>query len=141
MLEQDDHFRHLHENPAYIRPEDWQAVDGLIDWLTDKNKSGYQIVNSVSRLQQMKAFMRMSSGLDLRKVGWYGAGTGTESDGDELLGKMPGIMRDEDGGLRFTDWNCRAGQNNVIVRTDGTVDLASPCIRQLMTGHYRSREV
>jgi Iron-sulfur cluster-binding domain len=24
----------------------------------------------------------------------------------------------------FTDWNCRAGQNNVIIRTDGTV---APC--------------
>lgn len=124
MLEQDDHFRHLHENPTYIRPEDWPAVDGLIDWLTEKNKSGCQMVNSVPRLQEMKAFMRMTSGLDLRKVGWYGDGTGTESDGDELLEKMPGIMRDEDGSLRFTDWNCRAGQNNVIVRTDGTV---GPC--------------
>jgi radical SAM protein with 4Fe4S-binding SPASM domain len=43
---------------------------------------------------------------------------------DELLAKMPGIVRDEDGGLHFTDWNCRAGQNNVIIRTDGTV---GPC--------------
>jgi hypothetical protein len=23
MLEQDDHFKHLHDNPTYIRPEDW----------------------------------------------------------------------------------------------------------------------
>ena len=37
---------------------------------------------------------------------------------------MPGIVRDDSGNLRFTDWNCRAGQNNVIVRTDGTV---APC--------------
>ena len=26
--------------------------------------------------------------------------------------------------LHFTEWNCRAGQNNVIIRTDGTV---APC--------------
>src|SRR5690349_15058084 len=27
MLEQDEHFRHLAENPTYIRPEDWREVD------------------------------------------------------------------------------------------------------------------
>jgi radical SAM protein with 4Fe4S-binding SPASM domain len=26
--------------------------------------------------------------------------------------------------LHFTEWNCRAGQNNVIISTDGTV---APC--------------
>jgi MoaA/NifB/PqqE/SkfB family radical SAM enzyme len=124
MLEQDNHFKHLNENPTYIRPEDWRAVDELIDWLIVKNQSGYQMVNSVARLREMKAFMRMSSGLDLRLVGWYGDATGGQEDGDELLAQMPGIVRDGDGSLRFTDWNCRAGQNNVIVRTDGTV---GPC--------------
>jgi len=121
MLEQDDHFRHLNENPTYIRPEDWHAVDELVDWLIEKNKSGYQMVNSVARLQEMKAFMRMSSGLDLKRVGWNGDGTG-ENDG--LLASMPGIVRDSNGGLRFADWNCRGGQNNVIIRTDGTL---GPC--------------
>jgi MoaA/NifB/PqqE/SkfB family radical SAM enzyme len=124
MLEQDDHFKHLNENPTYIRPEDWRAVDELIDWLILKNRSGYQMVNSVPRLREMKAFMRMSSGLDLRRVGWYGDGTGASDSGKELLARMPGIVRDENGGLRFTDWNCRAGQNNVIIRTDGTL---GPC--------------
>jgi hypothetical protein len=81
------------------------------------------MVNSVPRLQEMKAFVRMSSGLDLSQVGWYGDGTGT---GEELLARMPGIVRDESGGLRFADWNCRAGQNNVIIRTDGTVGPCSP---------------
>jgi hypothetical protein len=55
MLEQDEHFRHLNENPTYIRPEDWRDMDELVDWLIDKNKSGYQMVNSVPRLQEMKA--------------------------------------------------------------------------------------
>lgn len=121
MLQQDDHFKHLHENPTYIYPEDWRAVDELIDWIIEKNQAGYQMVNSVARLQEMKAFMRMSSGLDLRQVGWNGDGTGA---GDTLLAGMPGIVRGENGELQFTDWNCRAGQNNVIIRTDGTV---GPC--------------
>ena len=121
MLEQDDHFKHLHENPTYIYPRDWRAVDELIDWLIAKNRAGYQMVNSVPRLQEMKAFMRMSYSGDLPRVGWNGDGTGTA---DELLAGMPGITREEDGGLRFAEWNCRAGQNNVIVRTDGTV---GPC--------------
>jgi MoaA/NifB/PqqE/SkfB family radical SAM enzyme len=121
MLQQDDHFKHLHENPTYIYPEDWRAVDELIDWIIAKNRAGYQMVNSVPRLQEMKAFMRMSSGVDLRRVGWNGDGTGV---GDPLLAGMPGIVRDEDGELSFADWNCRAGQNNVIIRTDGTV---GPC--------------
>jgi hypothetical protein len=79
------------------------------------------MVNSVPRLQEMKAFMRMSHSRDLLRLGWNGDGTGTS---EELLAGMPGISRDEDGALRFADWNCRAGQNNVIVRTDGTV---APC--------------
>jgi len=124
MLEQDGHFKHLNENPTYIRPEDWRAVDELIDWLIAKNKSGYQMVNSVHRLQEMKAFMRMSSGLDLSRLGWYGDATNTSTDGEELLATMPGIVRDEGGSLRFADWNCRAAQNNVIIRTDGSV---GPC--------------
>ena len=33
MLEQDEHFKHLNENPTYIRPEDWRSVDALMDWI------------------------------------------------------------------------------------------------------------
>ena len=121
MLEQDDHFKHLRDNPTYIYPEDWRAVDEMIDWLIARNRAGYQMVNSVSRLQEMKAFMRMSYSRDLHRVGWNGDGTGTAG---QLPAGMPGVARDEDGGLSFAGWNCRAGQNNVIVRTDGTV---APC--------------
>ncbi len=124
MLEQDSHFKHLNDNPTYVRPEDWRALDALIDWLIDKNKAGYQMVNSVTRLQEMKAFVRMSSGRDLRQVGWYGDGTGTLDAEAENLRRMPGILPDKNGGLRFTDWNCRAGLNNVVIRTDGTL---APC--------------
>jgi radical SAM protein with 4Fe4S-binding SPASM domain len=82
------------------------------------------MVNSVQRLQEMKAFIRMSSGLDLRKYGWYGDGTGSSENIAEMLASTPGIQQGEDGGLHFSEWNCRAGQNNVIIRTDGTV---APC--------------
>jgi MoaA/NifB/PqqE/SkfB family radical SAM enzyme len=124
MLEQDEHFKHLNDNPTYIRPQDWRAVDDLVDWIIEKNKAGYQMVNSVQRLEEIKAFIRMSSGLDLRKYGWYGDGDVGNVDVEQILTKTPGIRQGADGGLHFSEWNCRAGQNNVIIRTDGTV---APC--------------
>ncbi len=57
MLEQ-PHFRHLHNNDTYIRPEDFPRVDELLDWLCEKNRAGYKMVDSVARLQKMKQFMR-----------------------------------------------------------------------------------
>lgn len=83
MMEQ-DHFKHLGENDTFIRPEDWPRIEELVDWLIEKNRSGYKMVNSVQRLQDMKAFMR-------------------------------GAVQ---------EWNCRAGQNSLIIRTDGTL---APC--------------
>lgn len=83
MLDQ-PHFKHSSENSTFITPDDWLRVDGLIDWLVEKNRSGYKMVNSVARLKQMKQFMR---------------------------GKLQ-------------DWNCRAGQNSLIIRTDGSL---APC--------------
>jgi MoaA/NifB/PqqE/SkfB family radical SAM enzyme len=124
MIEQDEHFKHLSQNPTYIRPEDWRAVDELIDWIIERNKSGYQMVNSVQRLQEMKAFVRMGSGLNLQECGWYGDGTSGNGEVTKLLESIPGVIRESDGSVQFTEWNCRAGQNNVIIRTDGTV---APC--------------
>src|SRR5207302_1215333 len=57
MMEQ-DHFKHLHENDTYIRPEDFPVVDDLLDWLIDKQRQGWKMVDSVPRLQNMKGFMR-----------------------------------------------------------------------------------
>ena len=124
MLEQDEHFKHLSENPTYFRPADWRDLDHLIDWIIEKNKAGYQMVNSVQRLEEMKTFVRMSSGLNIREVGWYGDSNGSEAETSENLTKAAGIVQGEDGNLGFGEWNCRAGQNNVIIRTDGTV---APC--------------
>jgi radical SAM protein with 4Fe4S-binding SPASM domain len=124
MLEQDEHFKHLSDNPTYIRPEDWPEIDSLVDWIIEKNKAGYQMVNSVQRLQEIKAFIRMASGSDLKRLGWNGDGTGTNGDIARHVADLPGFKQDEDGELHFAEWNCRAGQNNVIIRTDGTV---APC--------------
>jgi MoaA/NifB/PqqE/SkfB family radical SAM enzyme len=124
MLEQDEHFKHLRDNPTYIRPEDWPAIDSLVDWLIEKNKAGYQMVNSVQRLQEIKAFIRMASGEDLKRFGWNGDGTATNRDIAAELASTPGIVQNSNGELQFAEWNCRAGQNNVIIRTDGTV---APC--------------
>jgi MoaA/NifB/PqqE/SkfB family radical SAM enzyme len=83
MLDQ-PHFRHNDENSTFITKEDWPCIDALIDWLIEKNRSGYKMVNSVRRLQEMKGFIR---------------------------GKLQ-------------EWDCRAGQNSLIIRTDGTL---APC--------------
>jgi MoaA/NifB/PqqE/SkfB family radical SAM enzyme len=124
MLEQDEHFKHLSDNPTYIRPEDWPEIDSLVDWLIEKNKAGYQMVNSIQRLHEIKAFIRMASGADLKRLGWSGDGTGSNDNIAKQIAALPGIEQDENGELHFTEWNCRAGQNNVIIRTDGTV---APC--------------
>jgi MoaA/NifB/PqqE/SkfB family radical SAM enzyme len=83
MMEQ-GHFKHLHENDTYIRPEDFPVVDELLDWLIDKQRQGWKMVDSIPRLQNMKGFMR-------------GGGE---------------------------HWGCRAGQNWLIIRTNGTL---APC--------------
>ena len=83
MMEQ-SHFKHLHQNDTYIRPADFPMVDDLLDWLVDKQRQGYKMVDSIPRLQNMKGFMR---------------GVGEH-------------------------WGCRAGQNWLIIRTDGSL---APC--------------
>jgi len=91
MLEQ-DHFKHYDNNSTYITREDWGRVDDLLDWLIEKNRQGYKMVNSIQRLQDMKAFMR---------------------------GKVE-------------PWNCRAGQNSLIIRVDGTL---APCFPMYSATH------
>ncbi len=57
MLEP-EHFEHFENNATFINKEDWPQVDELVDWLIEKNKSGYKMVNSVQRLHEMREFMR-----------------------------------------------------------------------------------
>lgn len=91
MIEQ-AHFKHYEENDTFIYQEDWPKVDELVDWLIEKNKAGYKMVNSVKRLQDMKEFMR---------------------------GKVE-------------PWNCRAGQNSLIIRVDGSL---APCFPMYSAKH------
>ena len=91
MLEQ-EHFQHYDGNSTYITQEDWGRVDELLDWLIEKNRQGYKMVNSIQRLTDMKAFMR---------------------------GKVE-------------PWNCRAGQNSLIIRVDGTL---APCFPMYSARH------
>ena len=57
MIEQ-NHFGRAAINDTYIRPEDWPAVNDLLDYLADLNRSGYRMVNSCQHLADMKRFMR-----------------------------------------------------------------------------------
>ena len=50
------------------------------------------MVNSVQRLQEIKAFVRMASGKDLLRLGWNDDGTATNSDVAKLLRQTPGIV-------------------------------------------------
>jgi MoaA/NifB/PqqE/SkfB family radical SAM enzyme len=92
-LVEQSHFKHLdNRNPTYITPDDHERVDEVLDWLIDKQKSGYPMTNSVERLAEMKDFMRG----------------------------------------RLEPWNCRAGQNTMIIRVDGTL---APCFPMYSATH------
>jgi hypothetical protein len=67
------------------------------DWKIEKNKAGYQMVNSVQRLEEMKAFIRMAGGADLKRPGWNGNGTGTNGDVAKHIAGLPGIEQDSTG--------------------------------------------
>lgn len=91
MMEQPD-FKHSDENDTFLRPEDLPRFDALIDWLVEKKRQGYGMVNSAARIGEMKQFAR--------------------------------------GALQ--NWNCRAGQNTMIIRTDGSL---APCF-PMYTANY-----
>ena len=83
LLEQ-DHFKHYDKNATYLLPENYSRVDDLLDWIIDKHRQGYKMVNPIQHLQAMRGLMR---------------------------GKVD-------------PWKCHAGQNSLIIRTDGTL---APC--------------
>src|SRR5260370_608005 len=96
MMEQ-EHFKHLTENDPYILPQPSPKVHELLDWLIDKQRQGWKMVDSIPRLQNMKGFMR-------------GGGE---------------------------HWGCRAGQNWLIIRTNGTLAPSFP----ISHPNYTSRPV
>ena len=52
-----EHYRHQ-ENDTYIRPEQLDELDDLLDYLSARNRAGQNMINSVSHLQAMKSFAR-----------------------------------------------------------------------------------
>jgi len=54
------HYKH-EENDLYIRPEQYEEVDELLDWIILKNRKGYTMVNSIAHLKAMKDRMRNKS--------------------------------------------------------------------------------
>ena len=91
MMEHSE-FKHFDDNPVFIRTEDHAAIGELIDWLIEKQNSGWHMVNSVSRLAEMKKFINKE----------------------------------------LEEWGCRAGQNSMIIRTDGTL---APCFPTYSSNH------
>ncbi len=64
MMEQPD-FKHADDNDTFLRPEDLPKLDALIDWLLEKKRQGYKMVNSATRISEMgsiaKSRMRFGS--------------------------------------------------------------------------------
>jgi MoaA/NifB/PqqE/SkfB family radical SAM enzyme len=51
------HYKHKDEG-LYITPQQYEEVDDLLDWLIQRNRKGYTMVNSVAHLEAMKERMR-----------------------------------------------------------------------------------
>jgi MoaA/NifB/PqqE/SkfB family radical SAM enzyme len=78
------HLCESERGQAPFRSEELGPVDELLDYLIDRSRAGYAMVNSAGHLGAMKSLVR--------------------------------------GGV--ASWACRAGQNMVVCRTDGTL---APC--------------
>lgn len=55
-----NHYKHKADG-LYIKPEQYEEVDALLDWIIQKNRQGYTMVNSISHLEAMKDLMRHKS--------------------------------------------------------------------------------
>ena len=86
-----DHYKHR-EAPLTITPDKYEETEALLDWLIEKQRQGWPMVNSIEHLQTFKGRMR---------------------------GKIDA-------------WDCRAGRNGALVRTDGTL---SPCFDMICYDH------
>lgn len=56
VIEQ-NHYRYA-DKGYWITEDYYNGVDELVDWLVEKNESGYPMVNSVEHLKAMKGFIR-----------------------------------------------------------------------------------
>jgi MoaA/NifB/PqqE/SkfB family radical SAM enzyme len=85
------HYTH-HDDMLSITQKEWAEVDRLLDWLIQKQREGWPMVNSIAHLREFKLRMR-------------------------------GLM---------LPWDCRAGHNGALIRTDGTL---SPCFDLITYDH------
>jgi MoaA/NifB/PqqE/SkfB family radical SAM enzyme len=53
-----DHYNHQEENSLYVTPDQYDEVDNLLDWLVEKQRQGWTMVNSIDHLQTLKDRMR-----------------------------------------------------------------------------------
>ena len=52
-----EHFKYK-DDGWWITPDEFEEVDKLVDWLIEKNKSGFTMVNSIEHLKLIKDFIR-----------------------------------------------------------------------------------
>ncbi len=67
-----DHYNHQ-EDMLSIGPDQYDEVDGLLDWLIEKQKQGWPMVNSIEQLKAFKERMRGRMGLWDCRAGHNGA--------------------------------------------------------------------
>jgi MoaA/NifB/PqqE/SkfB family radical SAM enzyme len=67
-----DHYNHQ-EDMLSILPDQYDEVDGLLDWLIEKQKQGWPMVNSIEQLKAFKERMRGRMGLWDCRAGHNGA--------------------------------------------------------------------
>ncbi|MBW1709725.1 MAG: radical SAM protein [Deltaproteobacteria bacterium] len=87
-----DFYKHHNDDGLSITPDQFEEVDDLLDWICEKQRQGWGMVNSIAHLQAFK---------------------------DRMRGNMK-------------TWDCRAGHNGALIRTDGTL---APCF-DLMSYDY-----
>ncbi|MCH8928015.1 MAG: radical SAM protein [Candidatus Marinimicrobia bacterium] len=51
------HYKHK-DTDTYIREEHWESVDQVLDWVIERCRMGYPMVNVIEHLEDMKKFMR-----------------------------------------------------------------------------------
>jgi len=86
-----DHYKHQ-DDMLGVTPDKYDEVDELLDWLIEKQRQGWTMVNPIAHLKTFK-------------------------------GRMRG---------RMEPWDCRAGQNAALIRTDGTL---APCFDLITYDH------
>jgi MoaA/NifB/PqqE/SkfB family radical SAM enzyme len=86
-----DHYNHQ-DDMLSVTEKEWEEVDRLLDWLIEKHREGWPMVNSIAHLKEFKLRMRG----------------------------------------RMQPWDCRAGHNGALIRTDGTL---SPCFDLITYDH------